>query len=96
MAELEFTKLSSKGQIVIPHSVREELKLDEGTPFAVMAKKDTILLKKIKMPKLSEWKTLVESLRADLRKTELAKLSNAEILKRLRHSREKIYDEDYA
>ena len=43
-----------------------------------------------------EWRNLVESIRADLRKTELAKLSEAETLKRLRHSREKVYDEEYA
>ena len=44
----------------------------------------------------NEWINLVESIREDLKKTELAKLSEAEILKRLRRSREKLYDEDYA
>jgi len=44
----------------------------------------------------NEWTNLVESIREDLKKTELAKLSEAEILKRIRRSREKIYDEDYA
>ena len=44
----------------------------------------------------NEWKNLVESIRADLKKTELAKLSKEEILKRLRRSRERVYYEEYA
>ncbi len=54
MSEVELTKLSSKGQIVIPLDVREELDLKEGATFAVMAKNDTILLKKIEMPSKKE------------------------------------------
>jgi len=50
MSDVELTRLSSKGQIVIPLDVREELGLKEGATFAVMAKDDTILLKKIEIP----------------------------------------------
>lgn len=60
--EIEFTKMSSRGQIVIPQDIRESMNLKEGTPFAVMKHDDTIVLKKIKMPspketfeKISEW-----------------------------------------
>lgn len=40
------TKMSSKGQVVIPIEVRKDMK--EGTNFAVLRKKDMIVLKKIK------------------------------------------------
>ena len=42
--------MSSKGQIVIPQDIREELNAKEGTVFAVIGSKDTIVLKKIEMP----------------------------------------------
>lgn len=44
------TKMSSKGQIVIPNEIRLEFDMDEGTIFAVLGKKDTIILKKIHTP----------------------------------------------
>lgn len=40
------TKLSSKGQVVIPSELRKDMK--EGTAFAVLRKKDLIVLKKLK------------------------------------------------
>jgi AbrB family looped-hinge helix DNA binding protein len=48
--DVETTKMSSKGQIVIPQDIREELRATEGTVFAVVASKDTIILKKIETP----------------------------------------------
>ena len=47
---VETIRMSSKGQVVIPQDVREELHVDEGTVFAVMGSKDTIILKKISTP----------------------------------------------
>jgi|SRR3989338_298146 len=52
MAEIEFTKLSSKGQIVIPRRIRRFLKLMEGTLFVVNEQNGTILLKKIDVPEI--------------------------------------------
>ncbi|VVB97490.1 Uncharacterised protein [uncultured archaeon] len=56
--EVEFTRMSSKGQIVIPKKLREGF--EEGTPFAVVRDKDTILLKQIKLPGIKESEALVE------------------------------------
>ena len=47
---VETIKMSSKGQIVIPQDVREELHAHAGTVFAVVGTKDTIVLKKIATP----------------------------------------------
>ncbi len=47
---VETVKMSSKGQIVIPQDVRKELDAHEGTLFAVVASRDTIVLKKIDTP----------------------------------------------
>jgi len=43
----ELTKTSSKGQIVIPTSIREKLGVKEGSIFAIIAKKDMVVLKKL-------------------------------------------------
>ncbi|MDD5650337.1 MAG: AbrB/MazE/SpoVT family DNA-binding domain-containing protein [Candidatus Nanoarchaeia archaeon] len=55
MKDLEFTRLSSKGQIVIPQDIRKDMELKTGTPFAVIEQKGSILLKKIEMPKIKSW-----------------------------------------
>lgn len=55
MSNVTLTKLSSKGQIVIPQELREELNLKEGETFAVIGKKDTIILKKIAIPSAKEF-----------------------------------------
>ena len=43
----ELTKASSKGQIVIPSVVRRQLGIKRGSVFAVSAKNDMIVLKKL-------------------------------------------------
>ncbi len=58
--EIETTKMSSKGQIVIPQDVREEINAREGTIFMVLNTKDTIILKKIETPSRGE---LIKDLR---------------------------------
>lgn len=45
--EIEFTRISSKGQVVIPLDVRKRLSLKDGEPLAVSTKDDLIVLKKI-------------------------------------------------
>ncbi|HLC86863.1 MAG TPA: AbrB/MazE/SpoVT family DNA-binding domain-containing protein [Candidatus Nanoarchaeia archaeon] len=47
---VETIKMSSKGQIAIPKDIREEIHATEGTVFAVMSGKDSIVLKKITIP----------------------------------------------
>ncbi len=43
-------KMSSKGQIVIPQDIRDELNAGEGTVFAVIGSKNSVILKKIETP----------------------------------------------
>lgn len=47
---METTKMSSRGQVVIPENVRAVVSASEGTLFAVVGSKDTIVLKKISLP----------------------------------------------
>ncbi len=43
---MEITKLSTKGQIVIPEIIRRDI--DVGTSFTVIKQNDLIILKKVK------------------------------------------------
>ena len=52
MAEL--AKISSKGQIVIPSEIREELGMEVGTSVVVARMRDFVLLKKINIPDIKE------------------------------------------
>ena len=46
----ELTTVSTKGQVVIPSHIREELELEEGSRLVVSRMEDFILLKKINIP----------------------------------------------
>ena len=47
-------KMSSKGQIVIPRDIRTEICASEGTMFAVVSGRDSIVLKKVAIPSKEE------------------------------------------
>ncbi len=47
---IEMIKMSSKGQIVIPQDIRTEINASEGTIFAVVSGRDSIVLKKVITP----------------------------------------------
>lgn len=55
---MEITKLSTKGQIVIPESLRKDLKV--GTSFTVMKKNDLIVLKIVSGLSSAEERELIE------------------------------------
>ncbi len=71
--EVEITKLSSKGQIVIPLAIRTRLKLQEGTPIAVISQDESISLKKIEIPKIKSWKEVAKPFREAARKSGFTK-----------------------
>ena len=59
--EIELTRISSKGQVVIPLEIRKKMKLNDGETLAVSARDDLIVLKKIKDPvEKEDLRTLIE------------------------------------
>ena len=51
---VETIKMSSKGQIVIPRDIRKDVDAVEGTIFAVVSERDSIVLKKVATPSKEE------------------------------------------
>ncbi|MBU1203705.1 MAG: AbrB/MazE/SpoVT family DNA-binding domain-containing protein [Nanoarchaeota archaeon] len=63
MKDIEITSLSSRGQVVIPQGIREDLHLNTGEKFIVIGKSDTIILKKIEMPSFEGFDKLLKKTR---------------------------------
>jgi AbrB family looped-hinge helix DNA binding protein len=59
------TRLSSKGQVVIPEEVRTHLGLKEGDQFMVIGQGDAVILKSIAPPRIEEFETLLARARAE-------------------------------
>jgi AbrB family looped-hinge helix DNA binding protein len=68
MAELATTRMSSKGQVVIPEEIRKRLGLEVGSQFVVVAGKDAVILKTISPPSMDEFDTLIQNARRQARK----------------------------
>jgi AbrB family looped-hinge helix DNA binding protein len=63
MANLATTKMSSKGQVVIPEDIRKRLKLKAGSQFVVVGENDVVILKAISPPSMNEFDTLIAEAR---------------------------------
>ncbi len=73
MAPYATTKLSSKGQVVIPEDVRNDLGLSEGDQFVVIGQGDAVILKVITPPKLEEFQKLLSRARAEAKRLGIKK-----------------------
>ena len=77
MANVSTTKMSSKGQVVIPENIRKQLNLRAGAQFVVVGEKDVVILKNITPPSFDEFDDLIdkareEGKRAGIRKSDIA------------------------
>jgi AbrB family looped-hinge helix DNA binding protein len=73
MAAYATTKLSSKGQVVIPEDVRNDLGLNEGDQFVVIGQGDAVILKVITPPKLEEFQKLLNRARTEAKRLGIKK-----------------------
>jgi len=55
MATMATTRMSSKGQVVIPEAVRKRLRLEAGTQFVVVGKNDVVILKTVQTPSMRDF-----------------------------------------
>jgi AbrB family looped-hinge helix DNA binding protein len=65
---LSTTRMSSKGQVVIPEAIRKRLKLKEGAQFVVVGEDDVVILKAINEPELDEFEVLIKQARLQARR----------------------------
>ena len=67
MAGLATTKMSSKGQVVIPEEIRNRLGLKAGSQFIVVGERDTVILKAVSPPSMKEFDDLIAEARKQAR-----------------------------
>jgi AbrB family looped-hinge helix DNA binding protein len=78
------TRLSSKGQVVIPEEVRRTLGLSEGDQFLVIGQGDAVILKAIAPPKIEDFQELLSQARAEARKAKIRKADLKPAIARVR------------
>jgi AbrB family looped-hinge helix DNA binding protein len=53
------TKMSSRGQVVIPQPIRAQLRLEPGVEFVVVAKDDALVFQRIPSPSWEQFDMLI-------------------------------------
>ena len=84
MSSLATTKMSSKGQVVIPEEIRNRLGLKAGVQFVVLGERDVVILKALSAPSMKEFDDLVAKARKQARKTGLKRSDIGEARKKVR------------
>ncbi|MCD6388030.1 MAG: AbrB/MazE/SpoVT family DNA-binding domain-containing protein [Desulfobulbaceae bacterium] len=84
MAGVATTKLSSKGQVVIPESIRNKLHLKTGAQFVVLGDKDIVILKNISPPTIEEFDGLIAKARKSAKNVGLKKNDIANAIAKVR------------
>ena len=67
MGEVATTRMSSKGQVVIPEKLRNKLGLKEGSQFVVVGENDTVILKVLTPPSIEQFDDLILAARKNAR-----------------------------
>ena len=84
MQNLDVTRMSVKGQVVIPGDIRRALGLEAGTKFVVAGEGDTVILRKIGKPALEEAEKLFGASRKFAKRTGLKKSDVKNTIRRSR------------
>ena len=71
MSTLSTTKMSSKGQVVIPEDIRKKLGLKSGSRFMVIGDKDVVILKTISPPSIEEFDEIINKARSQAKEAGL-------------------------
>jgi len=87
MTNLATTKMSSKGQIVIPEEIRKRLNLKTGAQFIVVGDDDVVILKNISPPSLEEFDHLISKARGAGKQVGLKKVDITKAIKKVRETK---------
>jgi len=84
MKSMTITSLSSKGQVVVPASIRKELQLSTGAKLMIFTDGDNLLLKPVKAPKLDTFRKLIKASQSYARQVGLKKADITKAIKKAR------------
>jgi AbrB family looped-hinge helix DNA binding protein len=80
------TRMSSKGQVVIPQEIRKRLGLRPGAEFVVVGEGDVVILKEIAAPSMSEFDALIAEARRRAKASGLKRRDVAAAVAKVRKS----------
>jgi AbrB family looped-hinge helix DNA binding protein len=87
MPNVATTRMSSKGQVVIPEDIRKQLRLKAGSQFVVLGKDDVVILKAISAPAMEEFDSLIAAARKGARQAGMKRSDVAGAVARVRGRR---------
>jgi AbrB family looped-hinge helix DNA binding protein len=87
MEHIDTTRMSSKGQVVIPEAVRNRLGLKAGAQFVVMGDRDVVILKTIATPARTEFAAIAAKARRQARAAGLHVSDVARAVRKVRGAR---------
>ena len=88
MSKLATTKMSSKGQVVIPEKIRNYLGLKSGDEFIVAIEDDTVLLKAIVKPEFIAIQQKLKQIRRQAKEAGIKRSDVPKIISEIRGSSE--------
>ena len=84
MTTLEITRVSSKGQVVIPGAMRTRLGIKVGDKLAVITDGESVLMKPLETPKLAVFRRLIADSRAYAARTGLKRSEVPTAMRKIR------------
>lgn len=84
MLSVATTKMSSKGQVVIPEALRDRLNLKPGSQFVVLGEGDVVILKSLSAPSMEEFGGLIREARQQAKAASLTPNDITDSIKRVR------------
>ena len=84
MKLLATTRMSSKGQVVIPEEIRDRLHLAAGSQFVVIGEGDAIIFKTLTAPSMKDFNELIQRAR---KQAKVAKIKPTDISQALTAAR---------
>lgn len=85
MSDAATTRLSSKGQVVIPEEIRDKLGLKPGAQFVVVGDRDVVILKVIQAPDMGEFRDIVGRARKAAKRSGVSRSDVGRAIKRVRN-----------
>lgn len=87
METIATTRMSSKGQVVIPETIRKRLNLQEGAQFVVVGEGDVVILKAIMTPDIESFDELIQQARQQAKDAGLKRADIAKAVSKARRNR---------
>ncbi len=78
------TRMSSRGQIVIPETIRKQLNLKAGAQFVVVGNDDVVILKAITAPDVDTFDALIQDARQQAKQAGLKRADIADAVSKVR------------